>query len=276
VDNPPIGIPRVDVLGVGISAINMDLAVAELSRWVEEREQHYVCVTGVHGVMESQSDPALLRIHNHSGLTAPDGMPMVWAGKRAGAEHMSRVYGPDLMLEVCSRSVAEGWKHFFYGGKEGVPELLEARLTGRFPGLNVVGTHSPPFRDLTEAEAGAVAEAINAANPDFVWVGLSTPKQERWMDANISRLQAPAVLGVGAAFDIHAGLLPQAPGWMQRRGLEWLYRLLKEPRRLWKRYLGNNPRFVWKVLRRPPRLVPVGELEGGSEPPDTTTESELH
>ncbi|MDH3538475.1 MAG: WecB/TagA/CpsF family glycosyltransferase [Acidimicrobiia bacterium] len=271
-----MGIPRVDVLGVGISAINLEVAVAELGRWVARREQHYVCVTGVHGVMESQSDPALLRIHNRSGLTTPDGMPLVWAGKRAGAEQMSRVYGPDLMLEICSRSAAEGWTHFFYGGKEGVPELLERRLQARFPGLAVVGTHSPPFRELTEAEAEEIAAAINAANPDFVWVGLGTPKQERWMAANIGRLRAPAILGVGAAFDIHAGLLPQAPGWMQRRGLEWLYRIVKEPRRLWRRYLLNNPRFIWNVLRRPPRLVSVGELDGRAEHPNTTTESELN
>ncbi|MCP4246096.1 MAG: WecB/TagA/CpsF family glycosyltransferase, partial [bacterium] len=250
-----MGIPRVDVLGVGISAINLQTAVAELTRWVEGREQHYVCVTGVHGVMESQADPALLRIHNRSGLTTPDGMPMVWAGKRAGAKDMSRVYGPDLMLEICALSPAKGWTHYFYGGKEGVPELLARRLQERLPGLSVVGTHSPPFRPLTDEESDERARAINDSGADFVWVGLSTPKQERWMDANIAKLEAPAILGVGAAFDIHAGLLPQAPAWMQRRGLEWLYRLLKEPRRLWKRYLGNNPRFVVKMLRRPPRLV---------------------
>jgi len=269
-------IPRIDVLGVGISAINMDVAVAELARWVAEGEQHYVCVTGVHGVMESQSDHELLKIHNRSGLTTPDGMPMVWAGKRAGAEDMSRVYGPDLMLEICKHSPGRGWRHYFYGGKEGVPELLARRLQEQFEGLQVVGTYSPPFRALTESESNEIASMINETKPHFVWVGLSTPKQERWMNANIGRLDAPALLGVGAAFDIHAGLLPQAPAWMQQRGLEWLYRLLKEPRRLWKRYLGNNPRFVLKVLRRPPRMVPVGQLAGGSPPPNTTTESEVH
>lgn len=269
-------IPRIDVLGVGISAINMDLAIAELTRWVDEGEQHYVCVTGVHGVMESQGDHELLEIHNRSGLTTPDGVPMVWAGKRAGADQMSRVYGPDLMLEICKRSPAQGWRHFFYGGKEGVPELLARRLQDQFEGLNVVGTYSPPFRLLTEAESDDIASMINDVSPDFVWVGLSTPKQERWMDANIGRLNAPALLGVGAAFDIHAGLLPQAPGWMQQRGLEWLYRLIKEPRRLWKRYLGNNPRFVLSVLRRPPRIVSVGQLAGGPPPPNPTTESEVH
>lgn len=260
-----MGIPRVDVLGVGISAVDMDTALAELARWVRDREQHYVCVTGVHGVMESQDDPDLLRIHNRSGLTTPDGMPMVWAGKRAGATHMTRVYGPDLMLEICKRSAAQGWTHYFYGGKEGVPELLASRLTERFPGLKIVGTYSPPFRELTDDEANEIASAINATAPDFVWVGLSTPKQERWMAANIGRIEAPALLGVGAAFDIHAGLLPQAPPWMQKRGLEWLYRLLKEPRRLWKRYLGNNPRFVARVLRHPPTLVSVDDLDTGAE-----------
>lgn len=269
-----MGIPRVDVLGVGVSAINMEMAVAELTRWIDEGESHYVCVTGVHGVMESQEDPELLRIHNRSGLTTPDGMPMVWAGKRAGAEHMTRVYGPDLMLEICARSAAAGWTHYFYGGKEGVPEQLAARLTERFPGLKVVGTYSPPFRELTNAERDEITDAINSAGPDFVWVGLSTPKQERWMDSQVGRLDAAAVLGVGAAFDIHAGLLPQAPPWMQKRGLEWLYRLLKEPRRLWKRYLGNNPRFVARILRRPPRLVDAADLDRGS-PPGTTTESEV-
>jgi len=271
-----MGPARIDVLGVGISAINMEMAIDELARWVDEGEQHYVCVTGVHGVMESQSDTELLRIHNRSGLTTPDGMPMVWAGKKAGADHMSRVYGPDLMLEICRRSPSTGWSHYFYGGKEGVPELLAGKLQERFPGLKVVGTHSPPFRPQTDEESDQIAATINAARPDFLWVGLSTPKQERWMDANLGRLDAPAILGVGAAFDIHAGLLPQAPEWMQRRGLEWLYRLLKEPRRLWKRYLGNNPRFVFRVLRRPPRLVDSDQLDRGARPPDTTTESELH
>ena len=267
-------IQRVDVLGVGVSAINMEIAVQEISRWVEAREPHYVCVTGVHGVMESQKDDALLEIHNRSGLTTPDGMPMVWAGRRAGATHMARVYGPDLMLEICRRSVEAKWTHYFYGGKEGVPDLLASRLREQFPGLKVVGAYSPPFRELSSEESASIVEKISEAQPDFVWVGLSTPKQERWMAAHIGSLNAPAVLGVGAAFDIHAGLLPQAPFWMQKRGLEWLYRLIKEPRRLWKRYLGNNPRFVLAIMRRRPRLLDPEELKGASQPPDGTTESE--
>jgi N-acetylglucosaminyldiphosphoundecaprenol N-acetyl-beta-D-mannosaminyltransferase len=248
------GIRRVDVLGVGISAVDIAMARDEITRWIEARERHYVCVTGVHGVMESQRDPELLAIHNASGLTAPDGMPMVWAGRRVGANCMSRVYGPDLMLSVLERAAARGWKSFLYGGKEGVPELLAARLMGRFPTLKIAGMHSPPFRPLTPAEDQAIVSRINASGADLVWVGLSTPKQERWMAAHVGRLEAPALLGIGAAFDIHAGLVPQAPPWMQERGLEWFYRLTKEPRRLWKRYLRNNPAFVARLLRNPPRL----------------------
>ena len=248
-------IPRVDVLGVGVSAIDMDRAVAEVTRWIEEREQHYVCITGVHGVMESQRDPELLAIHNASGLTTPDGMPLVWAGRRAGMTHMRRVYGPDLMLAVCKLAAERGWSCFFYGAADGVPELLAQRLADRFPGLKVAGTLSPPFRPLTPEEDAAVVERINAAAPDLVWVGLSTPKQERWMATHLDRLRVPVMVGVGAAFDMHAGLLPQAPGWMQASGLEWLYRLYREPRRLWRRYLRNNPRFVLAILRRPPRIM---------------------
>lgn len=248
------GIPRVDVLGVGISAVNMSMALAEIARWIEEGEQHYVCVTGVHGVMESQRDPELLRIHNASGLTTPDGMPMVWASRWAGMRHVERVYGPELMLELCAMASQRGWTSFFYGGRPGVAEELADRLVARLPDLEVVGTHSPPFRPLTPEEDNEIVDTINRADPHLLWVGLSTPKQERWMAEHVGRLRAPVLLGVGAAFDINAGLLPQAPRWVQRSGFEWLYRLLREPRRLWRRYLSNNPRFVWEILRHPPRL----------------------
>ncbi len=248
-------IPRVDVLGVGISALTMQGAVDEITSWIENGQSRYVCVTGVHGVMESQADPELRRIHNESGLTTPDGMPMVWCSRRAGVAKAERVYGPDLMLRLSEVAARRGWKSYFYGGKEGVADTLADRLRERFPSLRVVGTFSPPFRALTAEESAEVADRINAAEPDIVWVGLSTPKQERWMAENIDRLDASVLLGVGAAFDIHAGLLPQAPPWMQRNGLEWLFRLIKEPRRLWRRYLGNNPRFIVRILRRPPRLM---------------------
>jgi N-acetylglucosaminyldiphosphoundecaprenol N-acetyl-beta-D-mannosaminyltransferase len=249
------GIPRVDILGVRVSAIDMDRALDEIERWIVQSEPQYVCVTGVHGVMESQRDPELLRIHNASGLTTPDGMPMVWLGRRAGATWMRRVYGPDLMLALAQRAAERGWSSFFYGGKERIPELLADRLREQVPGFLVADTYSPPFRPLTEEEDAELVDRIDASGATLVWIGLSTPKQERWMAAHVGRLRAPVLLGVGAAFDIHAGTLRQAPPWMQRNGLEWLYRLYREPRRLARRYLSNNPRFVLAVLRRPPRLV---------------------
>lgn len=247
---------RVDVLGVHISAINLRTAVAEITRWHHENERHYVCVTGVHGVMESQRDKQLRSIHNAAGLTTPDGMPMVWSGRYAGAPWIDRVYGPDLMLDVCHEAVDRGWRMFFYGGREGVADQLAARLISRYPGLKVAGTMSPPFRTLTPSEDEQIVAHINGSGADIVWVGLSTPKQERWMSDHVERLDAFALIGVGAAFDFHAGLIRQAPRWIQRSGLEWLFRLTQEPRRLWKRYLHNNPRFIVGVLRNPPRLIP--------------------
>jgi len=240
--------PRVNILGVGISAINMEIALAFIERWIAREEHHYVCITPVHSVMECQRDPELRRIFNASGMTTPDGMPLVWLSRLKGFQHVSRVYGPDLMLALCEQSVARGYRHFFYGGATGVPEYLAANLQRRFPGLAVVGTYSPPFRSLTPEEDAQVVQMINEANPDVVWVGLGSPKQERWMAAHVGRLTAPVLIGVGAAFDFHAGRKKQAPRWMQRSGLEWLFRLLTEPRRLWRRYLVNNPIFVTLVL----------------------------
>jgi N-acetylglucosaminyldiphosphoundecaprenol N-acetyl-beta-D-mannosaminyltransferase len=248
-------IPRVDVLGVGVSAVTLDTAAAEMKRWIEDAEQHYVCVSGVHGVMESQRDPALRSIHNGSGLTTPDGMPLVWSARSAGVRTVSRVYGPDLMLKIAEQSARDDTRWFFYGGKEGVASRLAQRLTERYPGLQVVGHHTPPFRELTAQEDDAIVALINDARPDIVWVGLSTPKQERWMAAHVGRLHAPVLVGVGAAFDIHAGTLRQAPRWIQRTGMEWAFRLVMEPRRLWRRYLTNNPRFVMRILRHRPRLI---------------------
>lgn len=245
---------RVDVLGVGISLVDPPAAVEEISRWITHGLRRYVCVTGVHGVMEAQRDPELARVHNRSGLTTPDGMPMVWAARHAGAEHVARVYGPDLMLALCRRAAERGWRCYLYGATDDVLDRLRRNLTGRFPRLQIVGAYSPPFRELTPDEDRAVVGAINDARPDIVWVGLSTPKQERWMAAHVDRVDAHVLIGVGAAFDIHAGTLRQAPRWMQRSGLEWLFRLGCEPRRLWRRYAVNIPRFLVAIVRRPPRL----------------------
>lgn len=248
-------IPRIDVLGVGISAINMAMALDIISGWVRNQVSRYVCVTGVHGVMESVRDPHLRYIHNDSGLTTPDGMPMVWCAHWAGADHVERVSGPDLMLAIASVAARNNWSSYFYGGKKGVPELLSRRLEGQLPGFKTAGTHSPPFRELTTEEDEHVVETINQARPNLVWVGLSTPKQERWMASHVDRIDGAVMLGVGAAFDINAGLVRRAPAWMRRSGLEWAYRLGTEPRRLWRRYLRNNPSFACRILMRPPALV---------------------
>jgi N-acetylglucosaminyldiphosphoundecaprenol N-acetyl-beta-D-mannosaminyltransferase len=240
--------PWANVLGVRVSAINMEVAVRTIEHWIVRRDPHYVCVTGVHGVMESQRDQALLQIHNAAGLVTPDGMPLVWLSRLQGFRQVERVYGPDLMLAVCGHSIRQGYQHFFYGGAPGIADKLVLRLHSRFPGLKVCGTYSPPFRSLTVGEDRAVVAQINAANPDIVWVGLSTPTQEWWMAEHVGQLSAPVLIGVGAAFDFHAGVKRQAPHWMQRSGLEWLFRLVMEPRRLWRRYLTNNPWFLWSVL----------------------------
>lgn len=239
---------RVNILGVGVSAINMAQALDIIATWIRERQSHYVCITGVHGLIESQRDAALCRIHNNAGLVTPDGMPLVWLSRLKGQHHVSRVYGPDLMLAACEQGVTRGYRHYLYGGGEGVPEQLARALKARFPALQIAGTYSPPFRQLAPEEDEEVVRMINAAKPDIVWVGLSTPKQERWMAAHVGRLTAPVLVGVGAAFDFHAGIKKQAPLWMRRSGLEWLFRLVTEPRRLWRRYLINNPLFVLLAL----------------------------
>lgn len=238
-------IPRYNVLGVRISALDPALARQAILEAVAQRRKGYVCVTGVHGVMESQDDPALRDIHNRAFLCTPDGMPMVWLGHRRGHPHVRRVYGPDLMLDLMA---VRGLRHFFYGGAGGVTTVLRQRMEARFPGVQIVGVHEPPFRPLTDAEFADLSRQVAEARPDIMWIGLSTPKQERFMAEHLERLQTTLMIGVGAAFDFHAGRVPQAPRWMQRCGLEWFYRLCREPRRLGPRYLKNNPRFVFYLF----------------------------
>jgi len=239
---------RVNVLGVGISVLNLQTALTAIAAAIRERRKGYICVTGVHGVMEAQDDPGFKRILNGAFLCTPDGMPMVWAGKLNGHREMQRVYGPDLMLDVCAWSETSGAKHFFYGGADGVAELLAQKLKVKFPKLQVVGTYTPPFRALNATEVEKLSQQIRDAQPDILWVGLSTPKQEKFMAEYLPRLDATLMAGVGAAFDFHSGRTKQAPRWMQRSGLEWFYRLCSEPRRLGKRYLRNNPLFALRFL----------------------------
>jgi N-acetylglucosaminyldiphosphoundecaprenol N-acetyl-beta-D-mannosaminyltransferase len=238
---------RVNVLGVGISVLNLRTALDAIAAAVRTGRKGYLCVTGVHGVMEAQADAAFKTILNGALLCTPDGMPMVWAGRLNGHREMARVYGPDLLLEVCAWSEKNSCRHFFYGGAEGVAELLAQKLKAKFPKLEVAGTFTPPFRALKAAEENQLQEQVRAAKPDILWVGLSTPKQEKFMADFLPKLDVTLMIGVGAAFDFHSGRVKQAPRWMQRSGLEWFYRLGCEPRRLARRYLKNNPWFVLKI-----------------------------
>jgi N-acetylglucosaminyldiphosphoundecaprenol N-acetyl-beta-D-mannosaminyltransferase len=233
-----------DILGVAVSAIKMDDAIAAIEQWIDQRTPNYVCVSGVHGIMESREDPRLRDIYSQAGLVTPDGMPLVWMSRWLGASGVERVYGPALMREISARSPVRGYRHFYFGGTPGVATQLAAALVAANPGLNVVGTLCPPFRALTPEEDAESVAQINAAAPDIVWVGLSTPKQEYWMASHIGQINAPVLIGVGAAFDFLAGTKKQAPAWMQRNGLEWLFRLCAEPRRLWRRYAYIVPRFL--------------------------------
>lgn len=239
---------RTNILGVGVSALNMPLAVEIIAGWIERGERHYVCVTNVHVIMECARDPELRAQVNRAGLVTPDGMPLVWLSRRAGHTHVGRVYGPDLMLALCERSAQEGYRQFFYGGSPGVAEQLAQQMAARFPGLPVAGIGAPPFRDLTPEERAAEVAMLNRSGADLLWVGLGAPRQERWMATRRPDLNIPVLIGVGAAFDFHTGRVPQAPRWMMRAGLEWLYRLAREPRRLWRRYLINNPWFIYSVF----------------------------
>jgi N-acetylglucosaminyldiphosphoundecaprenol N-acetyl-beta-D-mannosaminyltransferase len=238
---------RLNVLGVGISPMNLSRAVETIDGWIGDGRREYVCVCGVHGIMESRREPALRRLHNESGLVVPDGMPLVWLLHHAGYRDADRVYGPDLMLAMFEHGIARGIRHFLYGATPTALARLKENMTFRFPGLCIAGTLSPPFRPLSSEEDDTMVETINAAAPDIVWIGLSTPTQELWMAHHRPRLAATALIGVGAAFDFHAGLVRQAPRFVQRSGFEWLFRLSQEPRRLWQRYLRNNPRFVLEI-----------------------------
>ena len=254
-ENRKLPLARVDVLGVPVSAGRYDEALEEVAGWVTRREPSFATFMTVHAVMESQRRAEVLAAHRQAGLVACDGMPLVWASRRAGVTGAERVYGPDFMLSLCARAETEGWSNYFYGGNPGVADQLAEALCARFPGLKVAGAYSPPFRPLSDEESAEVDDRINDVQPDLVWVGLSTPKQELWMARHRAALDAPALLGVGAAFDFHTGLVRQAPRWVQRSGMEWSWRMAMEPRRLAGRYLRNNPTFALKIVRHPPRIM---------------------
>lgn len=241
-------VPRFNVLGVGVSALTLAQATELVVGVRGRRQAGYICLGTVHSISEARRDPDFRQVLNGTWLTTPDGMPLVWLARRLGHPEVTRVYGPDLLLAVCEAGRATGLRHYFYGGAPGVADELVRRLTVRFPGLAVAGVESPPYRPLTVEEFSALQARIATAEADVVWVGLGTPKQDRFMADAWSQLDAGVLIGVGAAFDFHSGRLRQAPRWMQRSGLEWLFRLGQEPRRLAYRYLVYNPLFVLRVL----------------------------
>lgn len=243
-------VPRFPVLATSISAARPERVVERVMQMVARRECGYINVCTVHTMLECVDDSALAAVVNGGTLAVPDGMPLVWLGRSAFPDSgVERCYGPDLMLAICKAGLPTGLRHCLYGGAPDVLDALEQNLKAKFPELQIVERISPPFRQLTEPEKGDVAARINQASPDVVWVGLGTPKQDLWMGEFREKLEAPVLIAVGAAFNFHAGRLAQAPRWMQRAGLEWLYRLLREPRRLWRRYLVGNPRFLWLLLK---------------------------
>jgi N-acetylglucosaminyldiphosphoundecaprenol N-acetyl-beta-D-mannosaminyltransferase len=250
----------INLLGVRVSALNLPAAVSAINNAIDSRDRGYICVTGVHGVIESQRDQSLRTIHNNAFLVTPDGMPLVWSLRLSGYRDSDRVYGPDLMLAMIEEGQHRGHRQFLYGSTPDTLAMLKARLLERFPHAQIVGTYSPPFRPLTHEEEVEIAELINRSGADIVWVGLSTPRQERWMSSMRPTLEAPILIGVGAAFDFHAGLKRQAPKTVQKIGLEWAFRLATEPRRLWRRYAVIVPTFaVLIVAQLLGRHVPIGE-----------------
>jgi N-acetylglucosaminyldiphosphoundecaprenol N-acetyl-beta-D-mannosaminyltransferase len=241
---------KTPVLGIDISATSYAEVVECCRRWVAERRAggadtaRYICVASVHGVVTARQDPEIRGILNAADIATPDGMPLVWALRSFGVRGQQRVYGPELMLRLCEDAARSGHRIYLYGGREESLRELTRRLEARFPGIRIAGACSPPFRALTPEEDAETVARIRDSDVDLVFVGISTPKQERWMHAHRAGLPGAVLIGVGAAFDFHSGRVRQAPAWMRERGLEWLFRLAMEPFRLWRRYLLVTPRFL--------------------------------
>jgi len=239
---------QVNVLGVGVHAVDMRSTTLLLKELIRDGRKGYVCLTGVHGIMEAQRDFGLKSIFAEALLVAPDGMPTVWMGHLQGFSAMQRVFGPDLMVDIIGGAAFQNCVHFFCGGEAGVAEKLRDEMLRRFPWAQITGTYSPPFRPMTSVEESDLKAKVRSLRPDIIWVGLSTPKQELFMARYLPVLDTKLMIGVGAAFLFHTGALQDSPKWVKHAGLQWLHRLLQEPSRLWKRYLLNIPRFVFCAL----------------------------
>jgi N-acetylglucosaminyldiphosphoundecaprenol N-acetyl-beta-D-mannosaminyltransferase len=244
-DEPAVTLPTVPVVGTPLAVTDYDETMAWIDSVIAHGDRACLTAAAVHLVMVAEEDPET-RTAVEQALAVPDGQPLVWAMRALGHTDASRVYGPELMARYCERSARTGVRMFLYGGRtQGALVELALQLRRRYPGLKIVGGYSPPYRDLTAEEERWVTAEINASDADVVWVGTGQPKQEKWMATMRGRLTAPVLIGIGAAFDFHAGLVPQAPAWMQAIGMEWAFRLAQEPRRLWRRYARYNPRFVY-------------------------------
>ena len=262
---PPQDPEAVEILGVPLALTDYERTLQWMDGAVAERRKAYVCVAAVHTVMLFREDPELREAVLGSTFTVPDGQPLVWAMNALGANLPHRVYGPDLMAKACARAATTGTRMFLYGTKsEADLAGLTRTLERRYPGLRIVGGHPPLFRPLSAAEQAEVAAKINASGADVVWVGLGVPRQEKFMHAMRAQLDAPVLVGVGAAFDFHAGFVRQAPPWLQRMGMEWAFRLAMEPRRLWRRYAKYNPLFVVAFARQYLGHVRSGSRQLGS------------
>jgi N-acetylglucosaminyldiphosphoundecaprenol N-acetyl-beta-D-mannosaminyltransferase len=243
--------PTAEVLGIPLAVCDYERALAWMEQVIAGDERAYATAAAVNLVMSAREDRDTLAAVLGATLAVPDGQPLVWALRALGQARARRVYGPELMARFCARAARSQIPMYLYGGRSPrALALLECRLRERFPGLVIAGASSPPFRELSAAEVERTVADIDASGAALVWVGTGQPKQERWMHRMRPRLAAPLLVGVGAAFDFHAGLIPQAPAWMQRSGLEWTYRLSREPRRLWRRYARYNPRFVVAFARQ--------------------------
>ena len=240
---------KFQILGVNISAINLQSAGQILGQYIRSGQPHYVCVAPVSTVVSCQENEAYKNVVNGAAMVTPDGMPVVWLAKLLGQAEVSRTYGPDLMLKICEEGEGKGYRHYFFGADDATLHKLENTLRGKFSKINIVGSYAPPFRPLTEEENNDILKKIREVNPDLVWVGLGSPKQDFWMKENFQRLNVPVLLGVGAAFDFISGVKPQAPRLLQKSGLEWLFRLCCEPKRLWRRYFFGNTKFIFLIMK---------------------------
>ena len=242
-------IPTVNILGVDIAAINMKWLLSFTKKHIKYLSGDYICVSNVHTTVTSYEDASYRNVQNGGIMAIPDGGPLSTVGRKRGAKKMARTTGPSYMGEILKISVEQGWKHYFYGSTQETLDKLKVELEKSYPGLQIVGMYSPPFRPLSAEEDREIVEAIILASPDFLWIGLGAPKQEKWMAAHQGKVKG-LMVGVGAAFDYYAGNIKRAPGWMQKMNLEWLYRLLQDPKRLWKRYVNTNSKFIWNAMVR--------------------------